>query len=595
MLEELKKAKEIAIDLEHNDMRSYIGMVCLMQVSTREKDWIIDTLKPWRENLQILNEVFADPSILKVFHGSSMDMIWLQRDLGLYVVGLFDTFHAACALHLRGKGLKHLLQQYANFEAQKQFQLADWRIRPLPAELIDYARSDTHYLLYIYDNMRNQLVEASTSDDNLIDYVLGKSKEEALQVYVRPVYDYEEGKGQLGWLNLLLQRTVRFSNEQLGVFRAVHAWRDTKARDQDEGVQFILANKFIWPIAEMLPTKPYEFHLHCRGNIQSFAQHLPELCVVVKRGIEEGKSMKPFHEIMQQIGLIAPRPRHLTWKKEPETTIGGMAATLQQVHADNELEKSKNHGTQETQMQSNAPLDYDGTLEEPVAARSALSGFWGVISPHHTELSPEAATAISALSSVLPLPRASDQSMDLDEPVSSPTLPPQPAQPNPITSGASQTPSKKDEIFTLNQLSRSSKKRKASEVDVDVDGDTVHEADTNGTSVSLSASNPTNLSDAPLDAEAMTEEPTTKKAKKKAAKAAKKAEREAAAAQQPPTQPFDYANAESLLNPVGSGQKAPANGVKPMNPYAKALDTSTGARQAKMGKELAGKSMTFKS
>ena len=67
MLEELKMAKEIAIDLEHHDARSYIGLTSLMQISTRQKDWIVDTLKPWRQDLQILNEVFADPSILKVY------------------------------------------------------------------------------------------------------------------------------------------------------------------------------------------------------------------------------------------------------------------------------------------------------------------------------------------------------------------------------------------------------------------------------------------------------------------------------------------------------------------------------------------------
>ena len=66
MLSELKTAKEIAIDLEHHDVHSYIGLVSLMQISTREKDWVVDTLKPWRGELQILNEVFTDPKILKV-------------------------------------------------------------------------------------------------------------------------------------------------------------------------------------------------------------------------------------------------------------------------------------------------------------------------------------------------------------------------------------------------------------------------------------------------------------------------------------------------------------------------------------------------
>ncbi len=71
MLEELKKAKEIAVDLEHHDARSYVGLVSLMQISTRQKDWIVDTLKPWRQDLQILNEVFADPNIVKVL-GSAL-------------------------------------------------------------------------------------------------------------------------------------------------------------------------------------------------------------------------------------------------------------------------------------------------------------------------------------------------------------------------------------------------------------------------------------------------------------------------------------------------------------------------------------------
>ena len=66
MLEQLKKAPAIAIDLEHHDTHSYVGIVSLMQISTREHDWLIDTLKPWRHRLEILNEVFTDSNILKV-------------------------------------------------------------------------------------------------------------------------------------------------------------------------------------------------------------------------------------------------------------------------------------------------------------------------------------------------------------------------------------------------------------------------------------------------------------------------------------------------------------------------------------------------
>ena len=66
MLDELKGATEIAIDTEHHDFRTYSGLLSLMQISTREKDWIVDTLQPWRHKLEVLNEVFADPNIIKV-------------------------------------------------------------------------------------------------------------------------------------------------------------------------------------------------------------------------------------------------------------------------------------------------------------------------------------------------------------------------------------------------------------------------------------------------------------------------------------------------------------------------------------------------
>jgi exosome complex exonuclease RRP6 len=84
MLQELKKAEEIAVDLEHHDELSYIGLTSLMQISTRTQDWIVDTLKPWRTHLHVLNEVFADPKIVKVrntflsmlYHSQDSDFSW---------------------------------------------------------------------------------------------------------------------------------------------------------------------------------------------------------------------------------------------------------------------------------------------------------------------------------------------------------------------------------------------------------------------------------------------------------------------------------------------------------------------------------------
>ena len=79
-------------------MRSYQGFTCLIQISTRTKDFIVDPIG-LREHLgDALRPIFDNPDKLKVLHGSDMDIQWLQRDFGLYIVNMFDTGQAARVL-----------------------------------------------------------------------------------------------------------------------------------------------------------------------------------------------------------------------------------------------------------------------------------------------------------------------------------------------------------------------------------------------------------------------------------------------------------------------------------------------------------------
>lgn len=115
-----------------------------MQISTRCHDYLIDTLE-LRHHMHILLDPFTDPNIVKVsvhrsvstfshthtqvLHGADYDIQWLQRDFGLYIVNMFDTGQASRTLGLPRHSLAYLLQYCCEVEANKQFQLADWRIR----------------------------------------------------------------------------------------------------------------------------------------------------------------------------------------------------------------------------------------------------------------------------------------------------------------------------------------------------------------------------------------------------------------------------------------------------------------------------------
>ncbi|KAF3763044.1 hypothetical protein M406DRAFT_64247 [Cryphonectria parasitica EP155] len=297
MLEELRQATEIAVDLEHHDLRTYHGLLSLMQISTQQKDWVIDTLRPWRHKLEVLNEVFADPKILKVFHGAFMDIIWLQRDLGLYIVGLFDTYHASVALNYPQRSLAYLLKTFVDFDADKKYQMADWRIRPLTDEMLYYARCDTHYLLYVYDLMRNELIDRSDVSDpekNLLESALRRSKETSLDRYTSWAPDPTTGEGARGWANSLQKSYTRLDGPQFSVYRAVHKWRDDLARQEDESPMFIMPQQVLMEIAKLLPSDPKALWSllgwRCAAKVQQSLDELFELVTTAKEAGANGPS-----------------------------------------------------------------------------------------------------------------------------------------------------------------------------------------------------------------------------------------------------------------------------------------------------------------
>ena len=239
----LSGAKELAIDLEHHSLRSFQGFTCLMQMSTRFKDYVIDTIA-LRSSMPALAALFSDPNIVKVFHGCDRDIQWMQRDFGLYVVNCFDTHQAAKFMDYKGLSLAKLLKLHCNVTLNKKHQLADWRQRPLSEEMLRYARLDTHYLLYLFDIMRKKLWYYGNckSSQNLLE-VLGKSRDVCLGRYTKERYD------PLGYLKLLGKGGADIApgdSVSEAVLHALWDWRDATARSEDESVHFVL------PTAEML-------------------------------------------------------------------------------------------------------------------------------------------------------------------------------------------------------------------------------------------------------------------------------------------------------------------------------------------------------
>lgn len=162
LVDELLGESLVAIDTESNSLHAYQDQVCLVQISTRTNDYIVD---PLAVDIQSLGVVLASPEIEKVFHAAEYDIMTMKRDFGFEFRNLFDTMVAARICGFRQVGLASILETYAAVELDKSHQLDDWHQRPLPAESLRYAQQDTHYLPLLRDEFQEYMVTHGHLDE----------------------------------------------------------------------------------------------------------------------------------------------------------------------------------------------------------------------------------------------------------------------------------------------------------------------------------------------------------------------------------------------------------------------------------------------
>ncbi|KAL7696105.1 exosome subunit rrp6p-like protein [Lotmaria passim] len=277
MVAKLLLVNEIAVDLEHHDFYSYQGFTCLMQISTREEDFIVDCLQ-LRSSMAALAPVFLNPAILKVLHGAREDVRWLQKDFALYLVNFFDTGVALQTLHMP-YSLAFAVDHFCQVKLNKKYQTADWRVRPLPADMVHYARQDTHFLLYVYDRLKALLLnsEGRASIGNLLLHVYNESKQLSLQVYTKPNIDPAET------YKLALGRSLGgLSAVQEEVARDIFNWREAAAREVDDSPTAVLHLSSVLAIASKLPTTAKDLLRCCSPATAVVRDNVAHLVGLVK-------------------------------------------------------------------------------------------------------------------------------------------------------------------------------------------------------------------------------------------------------------------------------------------------------------------------
>eukprot|EP00041_Stephanoeca_diplocostata_P042704 m.11373 g.11373 ORF g.11373 m.11373 type:complete len:773 (+) comp8531_c0_seq2:158-2476(+) len=283
--ETLDGVSEFAVDLEAHQYRTFASFACLMQLSTRTRDYLVDVLA-LRAEMHVLNSSFTNADIVKVLHGSDSDILWLQKDLGLYLVNMFDTGQAARVLTLPKFSLAYLLQTYCNVTPNKAYQLADWRIRPLTKEMAYYAQEDTHYLLYLYDVLRNQLIAHGNQQANLLRAVWMRSRDICLQKYEIAVFDPE------GYQRLLDKHSRSLTGQHLHVFKALFDWRDQTARDEDESIRYVLPDHMLFDLADVCPREATQVVACCTPTPPLVRMNAHVILEVITTAVDAYKAVR---------------------------------------------------------------------------------------------------------------------------------------------------------------------------------------------------------------------------------------------------------------------------------------------------------------
>lgn len=277
-LEAVAAQPVVAVDTEADSLHSYFDKVCLIQISAAKNDLVIDPLAG--VDLKRFGEVLANPSITKILHGADYDLRILNRDFGFTTTSLVDTMVAAQLLGYEAFGLAALLERHFGLKVNKTHQRADWAMRPLTPEMLEYAAMDTRHLIELAQKLRDELDAAGRWSWAQEEFARLEN------IRYRDTADDEEP-----WRKM--KNLGTFDRRALAIIRDLYMWRDHLARTADRPPFKIIGNDALLEIAKEKPAKIGDL-----ANLKSVSQYHrtrygKPLVDIVKRAMEIAEADLP--------------------------------------------------------------------------------------------------------------------------------------------------------------------------------------------------------------------------------------------------------------------------------------------------------------
>jgi ribonuclease D len=287
---EIAGVREIALDTEGASFHRFVDRIYLLQLSTRERHAVIDPLPIGAPGG--LGALMEDPAVQVVFHDADYDLRLLQQDYGWKTRNIFDTRIAAQLLGYTAFGLAALLERFFDVKLDKKHQRADWSMRPLTEDMLDYAAQDTRFLLQLRDTMSAELERMGRMEWAREEFALLEGTRWT-----------DEAPG-MSFLKLKGARDL--NRRELAVLRELVPWRDTVAGALDRATFRVLGNEQLLDIARTQPqTKD------ALGKIKGMPRAILE-----QRG---GELLDAVRRALAVPDAELPKfPRAARWDRDPE-------------------------------------------------------------------------------------------------------------------------------------------------------------------------------------------------------------------------------------------------------------------------------------
>ena len=231
----------IGLDTEFIRERTYWPQLALVQVALGPGDDDILLVDPLVAGMrEPLAALLAAPTVLKVMHSPSEDLVAFRHFCGVLPQPLFDTQLAAALCGLgAGLGYQKLVLAETGIALDKGETRSDWLRRPLSPSQLSYAADDVRHLHALHASLQAQLATNGRS---------AWEAEDGARLLAAASRDDGER-----WPHLSM-RSAQFLDAagQARLLRLLR-WRDAQARRSDKPRSWILDNELAVALARANP------------------------------------------------------------------------------------------------------------------------------------------------------------------------------------------------------------------------------------------------------------------------------------------------------------------------------------------------------